>query len=281
MKLHILSDLHLEFADFQFDEAAIDAANVIILAGDIAKGVDGIGWTRHWIPKKPIIYVPGNHELYDGHWTQTIEDMRATADAHGVHFLENDSVIINGVRFLGATLWTDFEFFQFENFSYSMRCAEKGINDYQLIEVDAGAGAESKSVHPRLTAKMTLERHQASRHWLERELADGDRDKTVVITHHLPHSNSVAPVYKRDWLTAAFASHLPPDLISQSRLWIHGHTHSSSDYRIRGASGEARVICNPRGYPLRRQPPAFENADFNGALVIDLFAPDHSYTSVE
>lgn len=41
MKLHILNDLHIEFADFDIPDTEAD---VIVLAGDIGDGSGGLGW---------------------------------------------------------------------------------------------------------------------------------------------------------------------------------------------------------------------------------------------
>lgn len=74
MKLHLLSDLHLEFASYEADTGALAAADVIVLAGDIHVGVEGIAWARRAFESKPIVYVCGNHEFYSGHWTATLEE---------------------------------------------------------------------------------------------------------------------------------------------------------------------------------------------------------------
>ena len=61
MKLHVLSDLHLEFADFT---PASNTADVIVLAGDIGLRAEGVTWARKSFPDQEIIYVAGNHEFY-------------------------------------------------------------------------------------------------------------------------------------------------------------------------------------------------------------------------
>src|SRR3989442_5778678 len=109
MKLLVLSDLHLEFAAFELDRTAAEAADVVVLAGYIHQGTEGIGWARQTFPDKPIVYVAGNHEFYGHHWTRLLDELRLQAGAHGVHFLENESITVQGIRFLGCSLWTDFE----------------------------------------------------------------------------------------------------------------------------------------------------------------------------
>lgn len=110
MRLWILSDLHLEYADLREPLQPPDA-DVCVMAGDLCRGIDnGIRWlAQHIAPAMPCIYVAGNHEFYKGSIKEGLEVGRAAAkEATGIHFLENDAVNIDGVRFLGATLWTDF-----------------------------------------------------------------------------------------------------------------------------------------------------------------------------
>lgn len=64
MKLLVLSDLHVEFAPFVPDPAAVEAADVVVLAGDVSNGVKGIAWARQAFADKPVVYVVGNHEFY-------------------------------------------------------------------------------------------------------------------------------------------------------------------------------------------------------------------------
>ena len=107
MKLHILSDVHLEFSML---EAPRTDADVVILAGDIAHGSKGILWARDSFPGQPIVYVPGNHEFYGADRPETLAAMRIAAKECGVHLLDQDEVVIQTkdgqerVRFLGCTL---------------------------------------------------------------------------------------------------------------------------------------------------------------------------------
>jgi predicted phosphodiesterase len=61
MRIRVLSDLHLEFREWNPPKADAD---VVVLAGDIHVGVKGIEWARRSFPAIPIVYVPGNHEFY-------------------------------------------------------------------------------------------------------------------------------------------------------------------------------------------------------------------------
>ena len=289
MKLLVLSDLHVEFAPFEPDAEATEAADVIVLAGDIHKGVQGMAWARKTFPNHDIIYVAGNHEFYGQHWDLLVVELRVAALMTGIHFLENSSISFGGVRFLGATLWTDFEFFGSTTRSKMMRDAEGRMNDYQRImasplavklkglagEVVAKAGTSIGYIKRRqaLSPTHTVLRHRESLAWLQAELEQenlGTHKKTVVVTHHYPSKHSTAARYTNDPLTAAFGSKLSLDLLTRTDLWIHGHTHDSCDYRLGNSKMSVRVVCNPRGYPMGWQKNDFENPDFNPGLLIDI-----------
>jgi predicted phosphodiesterase len=247
MKLHILSDLHIEFAGFTVP--ATDA-DVVVLAGDIGVGVGGLDWLRAQRINKPVIYVPGNHEYYHNDF-RLIETLRTQAPPN-VHVLNDDGTEIDGVRFLGSTLWTDFALFGEADRFFSIRHAQRNMADFSLISRGAKIFSPEDSI----------ELHRNSRKWLKRRLSDGFAAKSVVVTHHVPSSCSVHPRYVRDLLTPAFASNLE-DMMDGDRvaLWIHGHTHDAFDYRINGM----RVLCNPRGYV------PYENATgFVANLVVEI-----------
>ena len=184
----------------------------------------------------PCIYVAGNHEFYKGSIKEGLEDGRnAAAQFPNVHFLENDFVIIDGVRFLGATLWTDYRIEGHPELA--MFHARERMNDYKLI-------AKQRNPWQRFVPETAYRMHQQSRRFIDTALK-ADPIKTVVVTHHLPHAKSIPSRFKGDLLNAAYASDLS-DVIESGRpaLWVHGHTHDSCDYQV----GSTRVVCNPRGY---------------------------------
>jgi len=230
MKLHILNDLHIEFEDFA--PPATDA-DVVILAGDISVGVEGLRWVETRFPARPVIYVPGNHEFYR-HDIALIDELKAQAP-DPIHVLNDDQVIINGVRFLGSILWTDFALFGEADRFFAMQQARLQMTDFSIIQ----NGGQ------RFTPEDAIRLHTVSRNWLAAMLAEPFAGKTVVVTHHAPSSQSVHPRYASDLLTPAFASNLEM-LMDGDRpaLWVHGHMHESYDYEIYGT----RVVCNPRGY---------------------------------
>ena len=274
MKLYVLSDLHVEFAPFVPDLAAAEAADVVVLAGDVSNGVKGIAWARQAFADKPVVYVVGNHEFYRCDWVRLLDELRAQAQVHSVHFLENDAVTIDGVRFLGATLWTDFLLFGEDQKPAAMREAARVMNDFQLIKARA-LPAQVNMVGPhgspwKLSPAHTLRRHRESLAWLKAQLPLGEADKTVVVSHHFPSVRSLAPQWADDLVSAIYGSNLPDEVVSGTALWIHGHAHSSFDYRIGQASRAGRVVCNPRGYPVLWFKDEFENARFDPALLVEI-----------
>jgi predicted phosphodiesterase len=250
MKLLVLSDLHLEFSNLPFHA---NDADVIVLAGDIWKGDNGVYWARATWPEKEIVYVAGNHEFYGKNRLETLAKLRIAARETGVHFLDNEEKLINGVRFLGATLWTDFKLFG-ENLKIDcMYEGESSLNDFRVIH--------EGSAHFSTMDSICL--HEESVAWLTKAIREPLDGKTVVVTHHLPSFDSVVPRFKKDLLSACFASKLD-HLMGKPVLWVHGHTHDNLDYQIKGT----RVVCNPRGYC--RYEGGGENSAFNQNLIVEI-----------
>jgi Calcineurin-like phosphoesterase len=132
VRILVLSDLHLEFAPFLPPDPAL--FDIVVLAGDISVGIKSVLWASRpsTFAGKPVVLVPGNHEFYGGERTRVLELLRAQAAGTNVHLLDRDEVILNGVRFLGATLWTDFELDLASGtpVEQAMRDATQGLNDF-------------------------------------------------------------------------------------------------------------------------------------------------------
>ncbi|MBV8048843.1 MAG: metallophosphoesterase [Paludibacterium sp.] len=254
MKLLIYSDLHNEFTPFTAIDDACAAADVIVLAGDVDLHCRGVRWAQALSAQadgKPVLMVAGNHEFYNGHFTRTLAEMRRTAQGSTVHVLENDVITLDGVRFLGCSLWTDFALYG--DPVPAAQAAGRGMNDYRLI----GQGDDEHSLRP----EDTLSRHRLSRAWLAQQLKQPFDGPTVVITHHAPSGRSLPPSRQGEVVSPAYASNLENLVGAPVALWIHGHIHSSCDYILHGT----RVICNPRGYM-----PIQPNPQFNPACLIEL-----------
>jgi hypothetical protein len=209
---------------------------------------------RRSFPSRPVVYVPGNHEFYGGHMQDLREELFLQAKRFEVDVLDGGEILIGGVRFLGATLWTDFALHGTDRGSIdrAMADAHYGMNDFQLIRY-----GESRMFRPADSRAI----HLAQVRWLRAKLGEEFFGSTVVVTHHLPHRRSFHRKYEGSGLNPSFASDLS-DLMGPSvSLWIHGHTHESLDYVVNGT----RVVCYPRGYfPMEL------NAAFDPVLTINL-----------
>lgn len=142
-------------------------------------------------------------------------------------------MIIDGVRFLGSILWTDFALFGEADQFFAIRQAQQCMTDFSIIR---NHGRD-------FTPQDAIGLHTASRDWLAATLTQPFDGKTVVVTHHAPSSRSVPQRYADDRLSPAFASNLEALMDGdRAALWVHGHVHDSFDYEIHGT----RVVCNPR-----------------------------------
>ncbi|MEX5592481.1 metallophosphoesterase family protein [Pseudomonas orientalis] len=244
MRLHVVSDLHNEFDLFR--QPTLDpAVDVVILAGDIDKKVRGVHWANDAFGCL-VVYVCGNHEYYSGHIDHTLEKMKQAAAGH-VHVLENETLILDGIRILGTTGWTDFS--STGDQVAASREAWERMNDFNYIRIDAG--------YRRLRPADLIARNHVAKSWLTEELAKPFDGKTVIVTHHSPSSTVVGSKHEGH-LNAAYTNDWP-SLIEQADLWVFGHTHERIDIELAGC----RVVSNPRGYPG-------ESTGFDPSFVIEI-----------
>lgn len=269
MKIAVMSDLHLEFdakladrpnkggqprgaAAFYMNPPQ-PKADILVLAGDVHGGSLAVDWVvRHFA--LPTILIGGNHEAYGHELFRMIAFSRQRAGATDgrVIFLERatwEGEVVPGerARFIGATLWTDFQLYGTP--TASMAVAQERLEDFQVIKCERGY--KLRTLAPSDTARL----HDVSIAFLRKELSRPFNGTTVVITHHAPSPRSVAPRFLNDPLNPAFASNLEALIETYGpSLWIHGHMHDSFDYMI----GRTRVLCNPRGYFPDQLNPRFD-----------------------
>ena len=205
-------------------------------------------------PVTPILYVPGNHEFYGRDVQETLSDLQRAGRRFGVDVLHGRGVVIGGVRFLGATLWTDFALHGTDApaLDRAMSDVKRGISDFSIIRYGG-----RRPFPPEHARAMHLE--QAG--WIGERLADEFPGPTIVISHHLPHPRSIHRKYWGSSLNPSFASDLSHLMGPAVAAWIHGHTHESCDYVEQGT----RVLCNPRGYG-----PFELNTSFDPILTIQI-----------
>jgi predicted phosphodiesterase len=261
MRALIVSDLHLEFWKEhspinRFRSSTEPKPDIVILAGDIHNGGKAVRWAAEMFEGIQVLYVMGNHESYGSSITQTEKDIAEACEKFvNVKFLNCDEFVLQNVRFLGCTLWTDFKLFGEEKRQEAMRDSALYVNDYNAIRLKAKG-------YRKLSTSDTSEIFSRHKNWLLSKLDEPFDGRTVVITHMCPSFRSVHDRYKTSLASSAFSSNLD-DLAMKSNYWIHGHTHDSYDYMI----DACRVICNPCGYPIRTG--AAENGDFNPNLIVD------------
>ena len=245
MFFRVVSDIHSEFwpesqakaralADRRVPPMDSDYATVLLLPGDTGsyKRRNVYRWLIERLAERflAVYDIPGNHYAYGG----TDWDVRESPapDLGNYRFgatLADDTIT-------AATLWADF---RRENPVVEEAC-RVGMNDFRQI----------KGITP---AKVKA-RHREHLAFLEANIQPGG----VVMTHFAPSWQSTSPEYGTSELNGYYASDLE-DLILRKRpaLWVHGHIHARSDYRI----GDTRVICNPAGY---------EGLDHDPKLLVEL-----------
>jgi predicted phosphodiesterase len=253
MRLNVLSDLHLSLGSLPLPQ---NEADVVVLAGDIARPTEAIAWASGFT--KPVLYVPGNHEFYGGSIAGTVAELKRLSTGSRVRVLDDDEVTIEGVRFLGSTLWTDFKVAgEGEKQAAAMREAQRFMRDFSRIRLGESPFTPEASA-------VLFAQHAA---WLAARLAQPRPGPTVVITHHAPSRRSIHPRFADSPLNACFVSDAERLVAaSGAALWIHGHTHDSFDYVVNAT----RVLCNPRGYAKNG---LNENPSFDANLTVELSRP--------
>lgn len=267
MKIAVVSDIHLEFGDLDFDNT--EGAEVLILSGDICVAKD---LTQHdpyrtmgehyrstryqdfferCSTRFPhVIYVLGNHEHYHGDYANTLEHLRSCLSRlKNLHILEKESVTIGDTTFVAGTLWTDMNREDPETLGHM-----KGyMNDFRIINDSRDPvhfRDQDGNFHTRVgkwTPQASVVEHRAMMEFVKNTVEADPTARYVVVGHHAPSKMSTKPRYQHDVLVnGAYSSSLDDFILDhpQIKLWTHGHTHDVFDYRI----GSTRVVCNPRGY---------------------------------
>jgi Icc-related predicted phosphoesterase len=266
MNLWVISDLHVDVADYELAPTP-DGADVLVIAGDIGSRLTKrcLPWiARHALPRGlPVIYVPGNHDYYGVNITTEIPKAHARAAELGIHLLaEGESVIIEGVRFVGGTLWTDHQIWG--NGPVSQNEAARWMNDHRKIRWG--------SDYRRFLPVHALAAHRTCRDAIGAVLAASVPGPTVVVTHHAPHPRSLRQGRAAEPLDGAYVSDLSGFIgTHHPDLWIHGHIHENRNYTIHGT----RILSNPRGYVMRtrmgpRTLTEVENPDHDPGCVVEV-----------
>ncbi len=280
MKIQLVSDLHLEFEDVNIKNEL--GADVLILSGDILVADDlrnqpadlsladipdeGFGRARRALRYRDfflrvsfqfphVIYVMGNHEHYHGKFDKSAGIIRETIgylNIHNIHLLDRDIKEIDGVHFVGGTMWTDCN----KGDPMTQYHLEHCMTDFRVIRI---AGENFKKFLP----MRTVMEFTKTRDYFKTVIENLPKDaKIVVCSHHAPSHLSIHEIYKNDTLmNGGYSSDLSEFILDhpQIKLWTHGHMHNNFDYMI----GDTRVVCNPKGYPG-------ENGDFENNLILEI-----------
>ena len=262
MLIRVMSDLHLEFIPLRLREDGDvleklvpylkdEKDMVLVLAGDTGSAdvrEDITPWIKDLSQRhRAVVMVCGNHEGYHGsnEIAQTYWHYMAAMNPD-LYVLENETLIVDDVRFLGATLWTALSDPMDEIYVRKM-------SDFDFIQ------------------KWSIARwkyaHQCSVDYLTTQLGISFTGTTVVVSHHLPTFSSIGKWYINDNMNGCYATNLD-NLIAYNdiALWCHGHTHVSSDYM----AGDTRIVCNPHGYHPNQSHGDARNRSFNPSLTVEV-----------
>jgi predicted MPP superfamily phosphohydrolase len=247
MRIQVLSDLHTEDYERPVDflsggQVQFPGADVLALCGDLVavdcQGAEQIQSVFEFLSRqaKHVLFVAGNHEYWGtkakpGTAERTERVLRSCTDTlPNVRYLNTEETTVGGVHFVGGTMW-----FPYDPLN---QLYEKHWPDFENI------------------SRLSEWVYEYNRAFVE--LAEKATEETVVITHHLPHVRSVAPRFQASDSNRFFLGAVDRILLERRpRLWLHGHTHHSADYRCE----DTRVLCNPFGYSWDL------NAQFSTAIV--------------
>jgi hypothetical protein len=267
MRIQFFSDLHLE-SDPGFTPKITPGTDVVVLAGDIGSyqpgsrlQTDDFGLARFApgrldVPR--VLYIPGNHEFDSLEYEEAYARLRATCASLGITWLEREVLVIGQVRFIGSTLWSDFDAMAGKEADAAARervraKAFRAANWYLSRNTTFRDGAPVLAEEMRT---MSLE----AQAWLRDALAQPFDGTTVVVTHYAPSLLSADPRYGLTPGTAGFCNALD-ELFPRADLWIHGHLHCLNDYvvegREQGRPWSCHVIANPLGYARKGEREAF------------------------
>ncbi len=252
MKLQLLSDLHLESSSFTLKPHP--DADVIVLAGDITtcRSYDAFRRLLHQTDGRPTLYIPGNHEYYLSSFSVFDAEIVTLLEHHpNVQRLDaREHIDLCGIRFVGATLWTDFK----------LPFAQGGVprSDPETAKLLAGRGISDFFRIANFEPAHAVDLHHAATDHFRRYI--NRPESTVFVTHFLPSPKSTPAQFADSALNPYFCSDCEYLMTPNVKLWMHGHSHSSCDY----VHGSTRVVCNPKGYNAK------ENPQFDPQLLIEV-----------
>ena len=260
MKIALVSDVHLEFGDLDFDNDS--GADVLILGGDICVASDMAqhdpyntmgeqyrsnrfhDFFQRCCARFPhVIFIVGNHEHYHGDFAKTVPHFKDVLGyLPNLHILEKETFVLDDITFIGGTLWTDMN----KRDNRTLHDISRMMNDFRCV--DNSTKTEDHRGWPgRFTTTDAADDHDAMVAFIDQTIAANPAGRYVVVGHHSPSKLSTHPKYEHQFIMNGGYSSELDDFIQdrpQIKLWTHGHTHEDFDYCI----GSTRILCNPRGY---------------------------------
>lgn len=253
MFIRVFSDIHLEFGrnykipspqNFFISELPTDKETILCLAGDICS-IESNRFHESFLNAelvdrfKKVLYVPGNHEYYNGSLMRTDDKLQEYCDKHGITFMQKKSLEIDDVVFISATLWTNLT----NVHPFNLFKIAQNINDYKKIRI----GPSAKPYLKNLTTSYADSLHKNHLKFIDNELYVYADRKCVVMTHHAPSYQCINEYYRQNSdFNNAYYSDLDQLILQyQPELWISGHSHRTYDFNIE----KTRLINNSVGYP--------------------------------
>jgi Icc-related predicted phosphoesterase len=232
VKIYSIGDIHSEFYESMAElepSLPMVSAKFCILAGDIGcvmSKPDMLRGTLQFFKKrhKHVLMVPGNHEYYkSGFQFEAVNKRLAImCEEEGVILLNRRTVSIDGVTFIGATLWSAID-----------DSGAQGLNDFSYV----------------FASKLDyLEQFVDDYRFIKSELLKtlDSPNKVVVVTHHLPTRRLIHPRFQGHPMNSAFYTNLVDiEMMHKIKYWFCGHTHEHGKIK----HGDTILTCNPMGYP--------------------------------
>ena len=248
MRIWHISDLHLNEEEMKkwSELDNIPEADIAVILGDVSDdGLKNIEWCgKHIIPHMPVIYVPGNHDFYNSDLHEIDIQARELAKKNNIIYLNKDTVIIDGIRFIGGALWSDFRVNGFkddlseeENIARNIEVAKKKT-DFKKIFI-------CKKTSQNITPYDTAEIHKTTRDFFQKELSQKFDGKTIVLSHFSPLKDSTMEEFEKSPTHPSYASD-QSDVVTKYKpeMWLFAHIHGFFEKNIHGT----KFACNPRGY---------------------------------
>eukprot|EP01088_Endostelium_zonatum_P006186 TRINITY_DN18292_c0_g1_i1.p1 TRINITY_DN18292_c0_g1~~TRINITY_DN18292_c0_g1_i1.p1 ORF type:complete len:338 (-),score=83.09 TRINITY_DN18292_c0_g1_i1:299-1312(-) len=255
----MISDIHLEFGQVDLLPEIPVCSRVLCLLGDI--GYPNSESYQEFLKQQAdrfehVIVIAGNHEYYkQKSHSLTDELIQQTCNSRpNLHFLNKSTFELDGVLFLGCTLWPSIP-------KEHIELIELMCNDYKQIYLDPPPETKSQtsSSRKKLTAQITNQWHIDNSQWLKSQIISNSLSSSpkplVILTHHSPSEHKCLWPRNADSFAAVWKymqyGNLEKEIMELKEakdyllVWGFGHTHHSSDY-IRGNG--VRVVSNQCGY---------------------------------